>query len=70
MSRMRSWLFVPGDSEKKLAKSEGIAADALILDLEDSVAPENKISARGLVCAWRSPTPASRRRLTLAPGPH
>ena len=52
MSRLRSWLFVPGDSEKKLAKSEGIPADALILDLEDSVAPENKISARGLVCEY------------------
>jgi citrate lyase subunit beta/citryl-CoA lyase len=45
----RSWLFVPGDSEKKLAKSESIAADALILDLEDSVAPENKTAARELV---------------------
>jgi citrate lyase subunit beta/citryl-CoA lyase len=52
MSRLRSWLFVPGDSEKKLAKSEEIPADALILDLEDSVAPENKISARGLVCEY------------------
>jgi citrate lyase subunit beta/citryl-CoA lyase len=52
MSRLRSWLFVPGDSEKKLAKSEGIPADALILDLEDSVAPENKISARALVCEY------------------
>lgn len=49
---MRSWLFVPGDSEKKLAKSEGIPADALILDLEDSVAPENKAAARGLVCEY------------------
>ena len=47
--RMRSLLFVPGDSEKKLAKSEGVPADVLILDLEDSVAPENKLSARGLV---------------------
>jgi len=49
---LRSMLFVPGDSEKKLAKSEGVAADALILDLEDSVAPENKTKARGLVCEF------------------
>ena len=49
MSSLRSWLFVPGDSEKKLAKAEGLSADALILDLEDSVAPDNKIAARGLV---------------------
>jgi citrate lyase subunit beta/citryl-CoA lyase len=52
MKTLRSWLFVPADSEKKLAKSEGIPADALILDLEDSVAPENKILARGLVCEY------------------
>jgi citrate lyase subunit beta/citryl-CoA lyase len=45
---LRSLLFVPGDSEKKLAKAEGVSADALILDLEDSVAPENKVLARGL----------------------
>jgi citrate lyase subunit beta/citryl-CoA lyase len=45
-------LFVPGDSEKKLAKSEGVSADALILDLEDSVVPENKAVARGLVCEF------------------
>lgn len=43
---MRSLLFVPGDSEKKLAKAAGIAADVIIIDLEDSVAPENKAVAR------------------------
>ena len=49
---LRSLLFVPGDSEKKLARAESIPADALILDLEDSVAPENKLIARGLVCEY------------------
>ena len=34
---LRSMLFVPGDSDKKLAKSATVAADALILDLEDAV---------------------------------
>ena len=48
MTALRSLLFVPGDSEKKLSKSEGIPADAIILDLEDSVAPENKAAARQL----------------------
>jgi len=48
MSKLRSWLFVPGDSEKKLAKSAGIDADVIIIDLEDSVAPENKAAARAL----------------------
>jgi len=46
---LRSLLFVPADSEKKLAKSQSSPADALILDLEDSVTPENRAKARGLV---------------------
>ncbi|HEX4304317.1 MAG TPA: CoA ester lyase [Rhizomicrobium sp.] len=45
---LRSLLFVPADSEKKLAKSKSSPADALILDLEDSIAPENRDKARGL----------------------
>lgn len=45
----RSWLFVPGDSERKLEKSLGVGADALILDLEDAVAPDNKEAARHTV---------------------
>jgi citrate lyase subunit beta/citryl-CoA lyase len=46
---IRSMLFVPGDSERKLARASGTAADALILDLEDSVLPAHKAKARGLV---------------------
>ena len=46
---LRSLLFVPADSEKKLAKSKSSPADALILDLEDSVAAENRPKARELV---------------------
>lgn len=50
MSRtLRSLLFIPGDSEKKLAKVAGCGADAVILDLEDSVAPANKAAARDKV---------------------
>jgi citrate lyase subunit beta/citryl-CoA lyase len=49
---MRSLLFVPGDSPKKLAKAMGSGADALILDLEDSVAPPNKGEARRLALAF------------------
>jgi len=41
-------LFVPGDSERKLAKAAGAGADALILDLEDSVAASEKERARGM----------------------
>ncbi len=43
---IRSFLFVPADSEKKLAKAGGLGADALILDLEDAVLPANKAIAR------------------------
>lgn len=49
LSRMRSWLFAPGDSEKKMGKAEASAADIVLLDLEDSVAPENKAAARAMV---------------------
>ena len=45
----RSWLFVPADSEKKIAKALGSAADAVILDLEDSVAPARKAEARDIL---------------------
>ena len=44
-------LFVPGDSERKFAKAAGIGADALILDLEDAVAPSRKDAARAIVAA-------------------
>ena len=47
--RLRSLLFVPADSEHKFAKASGIGADALILDLEDSVAPPRKALARDMV---------------------
>src|SRR5688572_21171488 len=45
---MRSWLFVPGDSEAKLQKVAGLGADVVIVDLEDAVAPAAKAAARGL----------------------
>jgi citrate lyase subunit beta/citryl-CoA lyase len=45
----RSWLFVPGDDERKLAKAAGSPADALIFDLEDAVVPERRPVARALV---------------------
>jgi citrate lyase subunit beta/citryl-CoA lyase len=49
---MRSLLFVPADSEKKLSKVLAAGADALILDLEDSVVPDNKPLARDLARAF------------------
>ena len=48
MEAIRSLLFVPGDSERKIAKAQSSAADALILDLEDSVVPAKRTAAREL----------------------
>lgn len=48
-SRMRSWLFAPGDSERKMTKASDSAADIVLLDLEDSVSPEYKPAARTAV---------------------
>jgi citrate lyase subunit beta/citryl-CoA lyase len=47
--KLRSLLFVPADSERKFAKASGCGADALILDLEDSVVPARKALARDMV---------------------
>jgi len=52
IAALRSALFVPGDSTAKLAKSLGSGADALILDLEDSVAAERKQAARATALAF------------------
>jgi citrate lyase subunit beta/citryl-CoA lyase len=49
---LRSMLFVPADSERKLARGAGAGADALILDLEDSVLPERKATARVMACDY------------------
>jgi citrate lyase subunit beta/citryl-CoA lyase len=49
MSEPRSWLFVPADSEKKIAKALDSDADAVIFDLEDSVAPGQKAAARAIL---------------------
>lgn len=45
---IRSLLFVPGDSSRKLDKASATSADALIVDLEDAVAPDNKDAARAM----------------------
>lgn len=47
----RSVLYMPGDKPRALEKARELAADALILDLEDSVAPDAKETARALVMA-------------------
>lgn len=49
---LRSMLFIPADSERKLAKGEACGADALILDLEDSVAPARLDTARQMASEY------------------
>lgn len=61
----RSFLFVPGDRPERLAKALDRGADALILDLEDSVAPEDKARARANVAAFLRETRAEKRRALL-----
>jgi citrate lyase subunit beta / citryl-CoA lyase len=51
MTEPRSWLFVPADSERKIAKALESDADAIIFDLEDSVAPAQKDAAREILKA-------------------
>jgi citrate lyase subunit beta/citryl-CoA lyase len=59
---MRSFLFVPGDSPRKLEKGVSSGADALILDLEDSVALDRKADARATTLAFlKEVEPSSRR---------
>src|SRR5215469_16506845 len=62
---MRSLLFVPADSPGKLGKALGCGADALILDLEDSVAPERKEAARAGAAAFLAQTLATQERPRL-----
>lgn len=50
--KLRSLLFVPADSERKLAKATACPADVLILDLEDSVTDARKAAARGTAVAF------------------
>ena len=49
---MRSWLFIPGDDERKLEKGLASGADALIIDLEDSVALSRKAEARNIAATF------------------
>jgi citrate lyase subunit beta/citryl-CoA lyase len=49
---MRSWLFVPGDSQPKLDKAPTCGADVVIVDLEDAVAPPAKPLAREMTQDW------------------
>lgn len=59
--RIRSWLFVPGDSERKLGKAAHSDADVVILDLEDAVRENAKPQARIMARSWLVAQAAERR---------
>lgn len=67
--KMRSWLFAPGDSEKKMAKAADSAADIALFDLEDAVAIENKAIARQMVHDFLAARPEGRERLWVRVNP-
>lgn len=48
---MRSWMFVPGNRQRMIEKSLGVAVDAIMMDIEDGVAPAEKDSARQQIAA-------------------
>jgi len=70
----RSWLFAPGDSERKMEKATAGPADIVIFDLEDAVAEQEKPKARAMVPAFLKAHAAQRARLWVRinplQGPH
>jgi citrate lyase subunit beta/citryl-CoA lyase len=70
----RSWLFAPGDSEKKMTKAMEGEADIVLIDLEDAVAVESKAAARSVVAQFLKDNPQQRARLWVRinplDGPH
>ena len=68
-ARMRSWLFAPGDSARKIEKAMASDADRIILDLEDSVAPEAKPEARRMVAEALNRAGENRQRIWVRINP-
>lgn len=70
----RSWLFAPGDSERKMEKATASSADVVIFDLEDAVAEAEKPKARTLVANFLKANAPHRARLWVrinpVQGPH
>ncbi len=72
--KMRSWLFAPGNSERKMEKAAAGAADIAIFDLEDAVIIEEKPNARAMVRAFLEAQTSGHERLWVRinplDGPH
>ena len=61
----RSVLYMPGSNARAMEKAAGLPADAVILDLEDAVAPEAKETARAQVCAMVKSRPFGKREVII-----
>jgi citrate lyase subunit beta/citryl-CoA lyase len=75
MTSMRSWLFAPGDSERKMEKAAAGSADIVVLDLEDAVTEGAKPASRAMVSAFLAAAPPEDRsrlwvRVNPLDGPH
>lgn len=74
MTKMRSWLFAPGDSERKMEKATASNADVVIFDLEDAVSEAEKPKARTLVASFLKANVQHRSKLWVRinpiQGPH
>ena len=69
MTPRRSALFVPGSNPRALARAADFAADVVILDLEDAVAPEARAEARERVCARVACRPFGQREVVVRINP-
>lgn len=69
MTLYRSLLFVPGSRPERFDKALAAGADAVIVDLEDAVAPADKLSAREALRAWLRPGHAVIVRINAADTP-
>ena len=61
----RSVLYMPSSNERALEKAKSIACDGLILDLEDAVAPDAKVSARASACEAAASGAYGQREVTI-----
>jgi citrate lyase subunit beta/citryl-CoA lyase len=61
----RTYLFVPGNRPDRFGKALASGADAVVLDLEDAVAPQDKAAARAAIAAWCQTTPLEPGRIVI-----
>lgn len=66
---LRSWMFVPGDRQRMIEKALGLSVDAIMMDIEDGVAPAGKDSARRQIAASLDRVAAEQKKGALGRTP-